>query len=107
MVVFRGVVQHRIELDFVDLGHRADVARHALRYLDVVLALEQEQVSDLERLAAVADVELAVAGDRALVDPEHAHLADVRIDGYLEHVREHMFGGSGSARSAARHRLRH
>ena len=52
----------------------------ACAHLDVLLALQHEQVADLERLAAVADVELAVARDRALVDAEDAHLADVRID---------------------------
>ncbi len=48
--------------------------------LDVLLALQQEQVPDLERLAAVADEELRVLGDRALVHAEDADLADERID---------------------------
>ena len=47
--------------------------------LDVLAALQHEQVPDLERLAAVADEELRVARDRALVDAEHAELADERI----------------------------
>ncbi|WP_310581983.1 hypothetical protein, partial [Deinococcus sp.] len=40
------------------------------RHLDMFLALQPEQVADLERFAAVADVEHAVFGDRALVDVE-------------------------------------
>ena len=62
----------------------------ARRNLDVVLALEHEQVADLEGLAAIADVEQAVLGHRSLVDAKHAHLADERIDRDLEHVREHV-----------------
>ena len=45
---------------------------------------------DLERLAAVADEELGVLGDRALVHAEDAELADEGIDHDLEHVREHV-----------------
>ena len=43
--------------------------------LDVLASLQHEQVADLERLAAIADVELRVAGDRALVHAEDAELA--------------------------------
>ncbi|MCY1369178.1 hypothetical protein D9M69_562000 [compost metagenome] len=44
----------------------------------------------LERLAAVADIELAVARDRALVHAEDAHLADIGVDRDLEHMRQHV-----------------
>ena len=64
-------------------GHRA-------LDLDVLAALQHEEVPDLERLAAVADEELRVLGDRALVDAEDAELADERIHHDLEHVREHV-----------------
>jgi hypothetical protein len=84
------VVQHAVEDDVVDLGHRADVARHEPRHLDHLLALQQERVRDLERLLAVADVELRVRADRALVHAEHADLADEGVVPDLEHVREHV-----------------
>jgi hypothetical protein len=54
-------VQHRVEVDFVDLGHAGDVAGNRVLDLDVVLALELEQVPDLERLLAVVDEQLRVA----------------------------------------------
>ena len=95
VVVFGGVVQHGVEVDLVDLGHRDDVARHGAGHLDVLLALQHEQVPHLEGLAAVADVELAVLGDRALVDAEDAHAADVGVDRDLEDMRQHVLGGVG------------
>ena len=52
-------------------------------------------MADLERLAAVADEELRVARDRALVHAEDAELADERIHHDLEHVREHVLGRIG------------
>ena len=84
------VVQHAVELDLVDLRHRGDVAGHGAVDLDVLAALQHEQVADLERLAAVADEELRVLGHRALVHAEDAELADERVDHHLEHVREHV-----------------
>jgi len=45
----------------------------------VVLAVDPEQMADLERLAAVVDEQLRVAPHRALVDAEDAELADERI----------------------------
>ncbi len=95
VVVLGGVVQHGVEVQLVDLGDGADVARHTLRHLDVLLALQHEEVADLERLAAVADVELAVLRDGALVDAEHAHAADVRVDRDLEDMGQHMAGRVG------------
>ena len=90
MVLVVRIVQHAVELDLVDLRDRGDVARNGAVDLDVLAALQHEQVADLERLAAVADEELRVARDRALVDAEDAQLADERIDDDLEHVREHV-----------------
>ena len=55
------IVQHAVELDLVDLRDRRDVAGHRAIDLDVLAALQHEQVPDLERLAAVADEELRVA----------------------------------------------
>ncbi len=90
VIVLGRVVQHGVEMDLVDLGHRRDVARQHARHLHVVLALQHEQVAHLEGLAAVADVELAVARERALVHAEDAHLADIGVDRDLEHVRQHV-----------------
>jgi hypothetical protein len=95
VVVLGGVVQHRVEADLVDLGDGGDVAGHRLRHLDVVLALQHEEAAHLERLAAVADVEEAVARDGALVHAEHAHAADERVDRDLEDVGQDMAGGVG------------
>jgi hypothetical protein len=53
------VVQHAVELDFIDLGDGADVARQQLVDLDRILALQLVEVGDLERPLAVADEELA------------------------------------------------
>ncbi len=61
VVLVVGVVQHGIEVQFVELGHRADVARHRQRHLVVLLALHAEQVRDLDRLARVADEQLRAA----------------------------------------------
>ena len=101
------IVQHAVEFDLVDLRHRGDVARNRAVHLHALAALQQEEVADLERLAAVADEELRVAGDRALMDAEDAELADERIDDDLEHVREHVLLRVGlRAELAAPHRLR-
>ena len=44
LVLVVAVVQHRVEMQVVDLGDRGDVAGDRLLDLDVVLALELEQV---------------------------------------------------------------
>jgi hypothetical protein len=102
VVVLGGVVQDGVELDLVDLGDRDDVAGQRLRDLDMVLALEHEEMRDLERLSAVADVEEAVLRDRPLVDAKDAEPADEGIDRDLEDVREHVPARLGQGR---RHRL--
>ena len=86
LVLVVRVVQHRVEVQVVDLGDRGDVARDRLRDLDVVLALELEQVRDLEGLLAVVDEQLRVLLHRALVDAEDAELADEGIVDDLEDV---------------------
>ncbi|MCY1289624.1 hypothetical protein D9M70_387230 [compost metagenome] len=93
VAILGGVVQHGVEAKFIDLGHRADTARAGARHFLRLLALQQQQVRNLERLAALADIELAVARDRALVDAEHGELADIGIDHHLEHVRQHVLVG--------------
>ena len=54
----RRVVQDVVELDLVDLGDGADVARHRLGDLDLRSCPQQVQVPGLDRLAPFADVEL-------------------------------------------------
>ncbi len=90
LVLVVRVVQHGVEDDLVDLGDGDDVARHGTVDLDVLRALQQEEMPDLERLPALADEELCVLGHRALMDAEHAELADERVDDDLEHVRQHV-----------------
>jgi hypothetical protein len=72
------VVQDGVEFHLVDLRDGADVAGHERIDLHVFLALELEEVPDLEGALAVADEELRVLADRALVHAEHSDLADVR-----------------------------
>src|SRR3546814_11454130 len=88
--LFRSVVEHGIEMQVVDLGHRGDVAGDRLLDLDVVLALQLEQVRDLERLAAVADEQLRILAHRALVDAEHPQLPEERIVGDPGHIGHHV-----------------
>src|SRR5690348_527308 len=54
------VVQRAVELNFLDFGDGTDIARHQFVDLDRILALELEQVTDLEGTLTVADEELAV-----------------------------------------------
>ena len=64
------IVQHAVEFDIVDLGHRGDIARNRAVDLDLLAALDHEQVRHLERLAPVADEQLRVLGYRALMHAE-------------------------------------
>ena len=89
------VVQHGVELDLVDLRDGAQVAREELVHLHVVLALDRIEVAHLERALAVADVELGVLRDGALVHAEEGHLAHVRVHHDLEDVREHVLRAVG------------
>jgi hypothetical protein len=90
VAILLGVVQYVVEVHLLDFGHRADVAGDATLDLDVLLALQIEQVAHLERLARVADIELGLPGQHPLVDAEDAELAGIRVAGHLEHVGEHV-----------------
>src|SRR3546814_15771387 len=79
------IVEDGVEMDVVDLGDRGNVASDGHLDLDVILALDAEQVTDLERFFAIVDEQLAVAAHRALIDAEHAELADEGIVDDLEH----------------------
>ncbi len=98
------IVQHAIERDFLDLGDGGDIAGHGAVDLDLLAALQHQQVADPERLATVADEKLRVAGDRALVDAKDAELADERVHHHLEHVRQNVLLGIGYGREFDRRR---
>ena len=83
-------MQDHVAVNVVHLGDRTNVAGNASRHFGMFLAVEVEQVADLERLAVVADEQLAVLGDRALMDAENAELADEGINQHLEHMRHRM-----------------
>jgi hypothetical protein len=84
------VVQHAVELDFVDLGNRAQVARNQGFDLDVILALQAIDVADLERTLAIADEKLRILPDGSLMHAEDTDFADEGIADDLEDVRQHM-----------------
>ena len=86
--VLGGVVQHVVELDLVDLGDGADVARQRLVHLDLCLSAQQEQVPGLDRLASFADIELAARGQASLMHAEHREAPYVGVDLDLEDVGE-------------------
>ncbi len=88
-------MQHGVERDVVDARHGRNVAGHRLIDLHMIASVQQEQVPDLERLAALAHIELRVLRHRALVHAEDPEFADVRIALHLEHVREHVPGRVG------------
>ena len=56
------VVQHVVGVDVLDLGHRADVAGDDLVGFLVLLALQMEDVAELDRLFVVADEDLRLPG---------------------------------------------
>ena len=82
------IVQHIVGVDVLDLRHRADVAGDDLRDLAVLLALEMKDVPQLDRLLVMPDEDLRLPGDLPLVHAEDRELADERVGGDLEHVRE-------------------
>ena len=90
-----GIMEHRVAVDLVDAGHRADVAGDADVDLGLILALHAQQVADLEGLAGVADEELGVGRDRALVDAEQAQLAAEGVVADLEDVGDDVLVGVG------------
>ena len=89
-VLLVGVVQHRISVNLLDPGNRADVAGHALGDFALVLALQPKEVGHLEGLAAVADEQLGVRRDPALVDAEDAQLAAEGVVADLKDMGDRM-----------------
>ena len=86
MVLVVGIVEHGVEVDIVHPGDGQDIARHALLDLDLLVTLEPVEMGDLDGLAGVADQELAVGGDTALVDAEDPQLAAEGVVDDLEHM---------------------
>jgi hypothetical protein len=84
------IVQYAVELDFIDLGDGAEVARQQRLDLEVLLALQAIDVADLERTLAITDKELRILADRALMNTENADLADEGIADDLEDVRQNV-----------------
>ena len=88
-----GIVQQRVKADLVDFCYAANITGHAPFDFLVLLALQFQQVPDLERFAPVTDIQLAVPGHRPLVYPEYPQLADKRVDIDFEHVGYHVPAG--------------
>src|SRR5206468_1254489 len=72
-----------------------DVAGNARIDFDVILALKPEKMPDLEGLARIADEELGIAAEGALVDAEDALFSDEGIDLDLEDMGENVHFGVG------------
>ena len=72
------VVQHVVGVNLLDLGDRADVAGDDLGGLAMLLALQMEDVAELDRFFVLPDVDLRLARAFSLVDAEDGQLADVR-----------------------------
>lgn len=97
LILVVGIVQHHAAMDFVHLGHGADISRNAGGHFRMFLAVHVEQMADLKGFAAVADVQLAVFIEGALMDPENAELADKGVDQHLEHMRHQVLARIGRA----------
>ena len=95
VVLVVGVVEDGVPVDVVHPGHGADVAGNADFDLGLGLALDAQQVTDLEGLAGVADEELGVGCDRALVDAEQAEFAAEGVVAHLEDVGDDVLVGVG------------
>ena len=91
------VVQHRVKVDVLDLGHGGDVAGNRVLDLQCSLPRSLNRWPTFERLLAVVDQQLGISAHRALVDAEHAELADEGIIDDLEHVGDHVIFGVGVA----------
>ena len=84
------VVQHGVEMNFIDARDCTDVAGHADLDLVVRIAVDLEQLRDLDRFTGVADIKLTALFNRALVDAEDAEATFERIDVDHEHVADRM-----------------
>ncbi len=98
------VVQHGVEVEFVDACDRADLAGLQAGRFDQFLAVDPVQMRYPDRPAGVADEQLHVLAHRALEHAEGADPAHVRIDRDPEHVRDRMRAriGTGGERLRVR-----
>ena len=87
------IMQHRVEFDFIHFCYRTNIARNTPGHFDMLFPLQAIQMGYLERLACIADKQLAIRRDRALVNTENSHAPDKRVDHDLEHMGDHMFIG--------------
>ncbi|MCY1531586.1 hypothetical protein D9M68_668160 [compost metagenome] len=90
LVFVVGIVQHRVEFDLVDLAHGTEIAGDQLGHFLVALALRTHQVAKFERFASVADQQLHIALQGALMNAKDPKLADEGIQYHLEYMSQHM-----------------
>src|ERR1700687_1853057 len=86
-------MKHRIEVDFVDLGHRPQVAGNEGVGLHILLALKLIDVARLEGALALTDIERRVLSHCALVDAKYGNFAHVGVHDDLEDMSENMLAG--------------
>src|SRR5215210_7067289 len=86
-------MENVIELDLLDPGDGADVAWNCLLHFGLSFSAQHVKVAGLDRLAAVADVELHVGSKAPLVHAENREASDVWISLDLEDVGENVTYG--------------
>ena len=86
-------MQHATQLNLIDFGHCAQFAGHQRIDFDVVFALQAVEMRHLAGALAVADEELAVFAQRALMDAEDAKFANEGVADHFEDMRQHMLFG--------------
>ena len=87
------VVQDCVELHFVDLGHRTDIAGNAGIDFHGFSAAQLEQMAHTKRSSRVANAELAIFLYRALVYAKDTEAAYKGIDIDLKSMRENGLVG--------------
>jgi hypothetical protein len=80
-------------VDFLDLGHRADVAGNDGIDFAMFLALQVENVAEFHGFLGVADDDVSAAGGLALVHAEDGQFADERVGGDFEDMGQQGFAG--------------
>ena len=83
-------MEHVVEVDVLDLRHRADVSGNHRRDLLELFALRAIQVREPYAFALLADIHLGAGLDLALVHAKRDEPADVGVDIDLEGVADEM-----------------
>ncbi len=96
VVLIMRIVQHGIIMRFIDSRNRANVTRYGRVHFIVVSTIEFQQLTDLDRLARVTDVQLVARFNRSLVDTKYAQAALEGIDIDHEHVPDGMCARIGA-----------